>query len=741
MPDPVGDDDALMPEGEWVELRNLGDADVNASGWVLYDSDDAHELYITSTNTDTGNAIIPSNGWLVVYRDGDSDFSLNQGADEVRLYDGYPVEESDLIDKTNYTYSNENISWARIPDGTGTFKESEPTPGKTNEIYKVSVTAEPKNQTAYQSMNATYTLTVTNLGNVADTIKLNITDNEAGFGALSADTFALNASENATAYLNVSDSTSGIYNTTVRATSQGNASVFDDVTVKTNVTVVPPIYNVSITSELTEQTTAPDVNATYTLTVTNLGNVADTIELNITENEADFGAFSADTFALNAGDNATAYLNVSDSISGIYNTTVRATSQGNASVFDDVTVKTNVTVVPPIYSVSITSEPTEQTTAPDVNATYTLTVTNLGNVADTIELNITENEAGFGALSADIFALNASENATAFLNVSDSTSGIYNTTVRATSQGNTSVFDDVTVKTNVTLYVPPAPTADSFGVEDASGRSGTYIEVPVNITNVTNGPVLGIRFDIAYDKNVINVTEVTKGNLVSNWSEPNVNNDFTWGTRVTIAGFYAADAIPNGSTGPVVLLNFSVIGSPGDMSPMNMTFIELSNLTGGVGTAPAKNGTFEVSKLGSIAGRITYACNGTGIAGVVVNLAKEGSVVNTTVTNETGYYNFTELIPDSYFVNASKPKFWDNSTEVTVIAGETANADMMLWLKGDLNNDCNVANIGDLVLMNRASVGEIAGDWRYDLNKNGIIADIGDVVLMNRASVGEIELL
>ncbi len=145
-----------------------------------------------------------------------------------------------------------------------------------------------------------------------------------------------------------------------------------------------------------------------------------------------------------------------------------------------------------------------------------------------------------------------------------------------------------------------APTADSSGVEDASGRSGTYVEVPVNIRNVMNGPVLGIGFEIAYNKSVINVTNVSKGNLTSNWSEPNVNNNFTGGTKITIAGSYAADAISNGTTGSVVLLNFSVIGSPGDTSPMSMTLIELANPIGDVGTAPAKNGTFVVPTHGTM---------------------------------------------------------------------------------------------------------------------------------------------
>lgn len=61
-------------------------------------------------------------------------------------------------------------------------------------------------------------------------------------------------------------------------------------------------------------------------------------------------------------------------------------------------------------------------------------------------------------------------------------------------------------------------------------------------------------------------------------------------------------------------------------------------------------------------------------------------------------------------------------------------------LKGDLNNNGIPADAGDLVLMKRASIGEIQADSRYDLNNNGQNADAGDLVLMKRASIGEINL-
>jgi hypothetical protein len=62
----------------------------------------------------------------------------------------------------------------------------------------------------------------------------------------------------------------------------------------------------------------------------------------------------------------------------------------------------------------------------------------------------------------------------------------------------------------------------------------------------------------------------------------------------------------------------------------------------------------------------------------------------------------------------------------------------MYGLRGDLNNNGISADAGDLVLMKRASIGEIQADSRYDLNKNGQNADAGDLVLMKRASIGEI---
>jgi hypothetical protein len=145
------------------------------------------------------------------------------------------------------------------------------------------------------------------------------------------------------------------------------------------------------------------------------------------------------------------------------------------------------------------------------------------------------------------------------------------------------------------MPVSAQPTADSFGVDDASGAHGTSVIVPVIITNTSNGEILGDAFSIEYDKTVINVTDVLKGNLTTTWGNLEFNSSYIWGTRVLISSGHAANAIPTGSSGSFVLLNISVIGTRGEISSMNLSDIQLADKDGKVGTAPPKNGTFTVS--------------------------------------------------------------------------------------------------------------------------------------------------
>ena len=129
--------------------------------------------------------------------------------------------------------------------------------------------------------------------------------------------------------------------------------------------------------------------------------------------------------------------------------------------------------------------------------------------------------------------------------------------------------------------------ADEFGVNDAIGNQGDYVEVPVIITSTTNGPIQGMQFKVQYDTGVLDLSSVDLGDLTATgWSK-------TVG-QIIVLDTDEGNALPDGSTGSVAILNFSVIGAPGTETDMNITDIIFSNTAFQPGTAPAKDGTFTV---------------------------------------------------------------------------------------------------------------------------------------------------
>ena len=142
LPNPDCEDNALMPDGEWVELYNNDSFNIDVAGWYLYDNNDSQSLKIALSNSDnnsnildTGETVVPAHGWLVVYVNGKYDDWLNNtGGDSVRLYNN-EISTGMLID--SHTYISNALSgksYARIPDGTGAWVDSIPTPGTPNKV-------------------------------------------------------------------------------------------------------------------------------------------------------------------------------------------------------------------------------------------------------------------------------------------------------------------------------------------------------------------------------------------------------------------------------------------------------------------------------------------------------------------------------------------------------------------------------------------------------------------------------
>lgn len=140
---------------DWIELYNNGDSDVDISGWIFKDSDDAHIFTIPQ------NTILNQNSYLVLCVDtslfkplfpdinnylGNVGFGLSGSGELIRLYD----DQMSIIDSLVY---DDTIPWPTEPDGNGpTLSLRNPnlnnslgenwaasigngTPGKINDIF------------------------------------------------------------------------------------------------------------------------------------------------------------------------------------------------------------------------------------------------------------------------------------------------------------------------------------------------------------------------------------------------------------------------------------------------------------------------------------------------------------------------------------------------------------------------------------------------------------------------------
>jgi hypothetical protein len=250
---------------------------------------------------------------------------------------------------------------------------------------------------------------------------------------------------------------------------------------------------------------------------------------------------------------------------------------------------------------------------------------------------------------------------------------------------------------SLTALVLAQPTAESFGIEDASGRPGTYVEVPVNITNVMNGPVQCIRLKVDYTDSVLNLTNINNSDLTSTWTQLQLGED---GHTMTIATAESEAAIPNGSCGSVVLLNFYVIGSPGDTSPVNMTLIELSNPEGGVGTAQARNGIFTIKSSGIDTAppitTITFPLNGSTLG--ILNNSVIGSITDESAL-ETAYLTLN----DEFVTTLSKGPF---NVKVNYTANATNKIEVFANdIAGNANSTRVLVNVlPNVVVVNTSTV-------------------------------------
>jgi hypothetical protein len=134
---PVNSSIAQDQDGEyddWIELYNLSATESDLSGYFLSDNKDHFSKWQLPSGTS-----IAGHGYLIIWADNDSaqlglhaNFKLSSQGEVVLLSD----PEGTLIDKVIYPGQSQEISFARNPDGTGSFRWQVPTFNATNNISR-----------------------------------------------------------------------------------------------------------------------------------------------------------------------------------------------------------------------------------------------------------------------------------------------------------------------------------------------------------------------------------------------------------------------------------------------------------------------------------------------------------------------------------------------------------------------------------------------------------------------------
>ena len=125
------------PQGQyedWLELHNLTDKTVNLTGMYLTDKIDNLKKWAFPEDT-----TIPAHGYLLVWLDEDgkaesglhANFKLARNGETVMLVD-VDTRSNQVLDRVTFEKQEKDVALGRWPNGSGTLKPLQTTPGKEN---------------------------------------------------------------------------------------------------------------------------------------------------------------------------------------------------------------------------------------------------------------------------------------------------------------------------------------------------------------------------------------------------------------------------------------------------------------------------------------------------------------------------------------------------------------------------------------------------------------------------------
>jgi uncharacterized membrane protein len=393
--------------------------------------------------------------------------------------------------------TRDNITIIATSQSDNTVKDNTSCIAHATILRRVQVVITPPSQENENGRPVTYTITVKNLGNVQENFQLARGDN-AGWGLSLDNTWLLvPKGENRTTVLRVTIPTNATGctwdNIWVKATSQENAEVFDNKSCLAHVTIS---RGVDVSISPTSKSGLPGSTLTYTVTVTNTGTVSDTCMLEKSDNSGWSLSLDNTSLTVPRNENRTTTLRVTipDNAENCTrdNITVTATSADN-------TVKDNASCIAHAIldirrGVEVSITPAENSGKPGDNVTFTVTVTNTGNVSDNYNLAAVSENTGWVAKLADnliSLAADSSENVILTVTIPLAAENNDNTvvTVTATSSENVAIENSATCVAH--CLVGAAPTGRGVQVtiseNSKSGKPGDELSFTVVVTNTGTG--------------------------------------------------------------------------------------------------------------------------------------------------------------------------------------------------------------------------------------------------------------
>ncbi len=268
-----------------------------------------------------------------------------------------------------------------------------------NNIYGVMVVPPTATKSGRSGTPVTYTLRVTNTGNITDTFQVTaggntwpvVTPLGPGTGPVVVAVGPLAAGAGGEIEIMVmipADAVNGATDTvTMTVTSQGDPS--RSATSVLTTTVDDTYYGLSLAPSTANEANVPGLPVFYTLQVHNTGNLTDTFDVTASGHTwtTTISPTAVISLAAKARSNTVVSVDIpDDALAGAMDTVlVTATSRGDGTQSATATLTTTASTV---YSLTLHLTADALSGAPGTTVTYMLQVTNTGNITDTFNVTV-----------------------------------------------------------------------------------------------------------------------------------------------------------------------------------------------------------------------------------------------------------------------------------------------------------------------------------------------------------------